>query len=216
MLLSRLLEIEKGVTAVIGSGGKTTLIETLARENQASKRVIITTTTHIRPPEGVPLLENARPFSDSLVCMGRKNEEGKLCCVPEGVEAMLPLADYIFVEADGSRRLPIKAHAAHEPCIPACANKTVLVVGASGFMRPIFEVVHRKEIFCALTGLKESDLVTPEALAAIICKEALSDLVFINQVEDDASLDFSKRLKRLLPLPVYAGALMKEEWQCLS
>ena len=54
MQLYERLGIPCGVTAVIGSGGKTTLLRTLSRELPGT--VILTTTTHILPFEGVPLL----------------------------------------------------------------------------------------------------------------------------------------------------------------
>ena len=67
------------------------------------------------------------------------------------------------MEADGSRQLPLKAHDAHEPVIPAVSRQVICVVGASGFGKPIRESVHRPEQFCALTGAAASDPVTPEA-----------------------------------------------------
>ncbi|MDO4543876.1 MAG: selenium cofactor biosynthesis protein YqeC [Clostridia bacterium] len=216
MRLCELLKIEKGVTSIIGSGGKTTLMLTLARELEKQGRVIVTTTTHIKAPEGIPLYDRLQPFFESCACFGRRNEEGKLSATEGGIEPMLPLADYILVEADGSKRLPIKAHASHEPVIPACTNKVILVVGASGFLQPVKRVVHRIEPFCSLTGLSEDELVTPEAVAEVIKKEALCDCVFINQVDNDEMRELAKLLCRRLDLPVYAGALNKEEWECLS
>ena len=54
MLLYEKLNIPRGVTAVIGSGGKTTLLRTLSRELPGT--VLLATTTHILPFEGVPLV----------------------------------------------------------------------------------------------------------------------------------------------------------------
>ena len=54
----------------------------------------------------------------------------------------------LLVEADGSRRLPLKAHAPHEPVIPKEAGCVLCVVGARGFDRPIRKAVHRPEQFC--------------------------------------------------------------------
>ena len=56
MELAKALDVRKGVTAIIGAGGKTTLLLALARELAQSARVIITTTTHIYPPPGLPCL----------------------------------------------------------------------------------------------------------------------------------------------------------------
>ena len=47
MNLSEALQIRPGVTAIIGGGGKTTLMERLAHELSGKARVIVCTTTHI-------------------------------------------------------------------------------------------------------------------------------------------------------------------------
>ena len=69
--------IRPGVTAIIGGGGKTTLMERLAQELSARARVIICTTTHILPEKTIPCLvsPSARAISDALaqsacVCVG--------------------------------------------------------------------------------------------------------------------------------------------------
>ena len=41
MALAELLNIQRGVTAITGSGGKTTLLYALARELSAEARVIV-------------------------------------------------------------------------------------------------------------------------------------------------------------------------------
>ncbi|MCR5684942.1 MAG: putative selenium-dependent hydroxylase accessory protein YqeC, partial [Lachnospiraceae bacterium] len=46
-MISELLEIKKGITAVIGSGGKTSLILRLADELKINGKVVFCTTTRI-------------------------------------------------------------------------------------------------------------------------------------------------------------------------
>ena len=58
--LCDLLEIPRGVTAVVGGGGKTSLINRLARELSESARVLRMTTTRIHPPDG-PVLYTPTP-----------------------------------------------------------------------------------------------------------------------------------------------------------
>ena len=58
MQIAPLLHVGRGVTAIIGGGGKTTLMETLAGELSKKGKVIITTTTHIcRPKQYETLLD---------------------------------------------------------------------------------------------------------------------------------------------------------------
>ena len=113
----------KGITAVIGSGGKTTLLRILAEE--LSGTVILTTSTHILPFAGIPLLvtddiEQVRRALalHRVICMGTPAAEGKLTAPSLPFSVLADAADYVIVEADGSKRLPLKAHASHEPVIP--------------------------------------------------------------------------------------------------
>ena len=53
--LASALKIEPGITAIIGSGGKSTLLKTLGLElMRAGGRVLLCTTTHMFPVAGVP------------------------------------------------------------------------------------------------------------------------------------------------------------------
>ena len=56
--LFELLNIHKGITAIIGGGGKTTLMLTLAKELAEFSTVIITTSTKILKPEDCETLLN--------------------------------------------------------------------------------------------------------------------------------------------------------------
>lgn len=200
-----LLNISPGVTAVIGSGGKTSLLRRLAAE--APGTVLLCTTTHIRPFAEYPLLTDAAAetvlqalTSERILCVGTPCENGKLTAPRLPMETLAALADYMLVEADGSRQMPLKAHAAHEPVIPACAERVICVAGASGFDRPIRACVHRPERFCALTGAAETDTVAPLLAAQAILAEGLCDTVFLNQV-DNAEL-----LGRVMPFLRTAAA----------
>ena len=58
MLCADLLQIEKGITALIGGGGKTTLLFTRGRERCARGTVLLCTTTHIVPPSHMCSIQN--------------------------------------------------------------------------------------------------------------------------------------------------------------
>lgn len=177
--ISDRLEIGNGLTAVIGSGGKTTLINHLASELAGS--VVVTTSTHIYPPEGMELYtgdssEELRGLlaAKRVVCAGRP-DGAKLTAPDISFEELKQLSDCVLTEADGSKGLPLKAHADYEPVIPACADRIILMTGASGFGRPASEAVHRYGLFTdALADrLSESGgIVTPEIYAAFVALEA--------------------------------------------
>lgn len=223
MELRQLLGVGPGITALIGSGGKTTAMYRLAGELQQSGTVICTTTTHIFPPEHLPVLED--PSGNAIaaalavtpcVCVGRPRAEGKLGPGTLSPAALAELADYVLVEADGSRGRPCKAHLDYEPVIPVGTRRTVLVVGAAGFGQPIREAVHRVERFCALAGSSPDERVTMALLSRVIRGEALGDVVLVNQVETAEALACARELAAQLEQSVVAGSLHGGEWLCVS
>ena len=222
MQLRTLLQIEPGVTAIIGGGGKTTLLYALGRECAQSARVIVCTTTHIFAPAQMPrVLSGSEEELQSalkkapLVCVGTKSEAGKLGAPAISFERLLRFADYIFVEADGSKHLPLKAHADHEPVIPKEANQTILVLGVSGLGKTIREAAHRPALYAEKLQVTEDTIVTPELAARLLEREALHTRVLINQVETEHDMALARALAEQLHCPVAAGALQKENVLCL-
>lgn len=216
MSLKELLGITPGVTCAIGSGGKTSLLSALANElrEDPSATVILTTSTHILPFPEMPCLNGEDPAAvavalneSQVICLGTPAENGKLSAPSIPFDQLALLATYVLVEADGSRRLPLKAHAAHEPVIPPEANQTVLVVGASGFNQPVDQVVHRPDIFCDLADCAPSDLATPRRVATVIAAERFSPKVLVNQVDTPQDADAARELASYMDVSVFAGSL---------
>lgn len=197
MKLAPLLKIEKGVTAIIGSGGKTTLLRTLSGELPG--RVLLCTSTHFQGYADLPTVLDPTAVdlrkalaAHPIVCAAGRSPTGKLvdCGLP--YETLADLADFVLVEADGSRQRPLKAHALHEPVIPPCTRQVICVVGLSGLHRPVSEVVHRPELFCPLVGCTPEDEATPERVARALVQEHLADTYFLNQAESGSDLQDAK------------------------
>ena len=221
MELDHALGIQQGVTAVIGGGGKTTLLRVLGeRLARRGYRVVLCATTKFFPFPGVETLNF--PTRDSLrralersglVAAGTPVPgTGKLTAPELSMEQMSALADYVLVEADGSAGRPMKAHAPHEPAIPPEANQTVLVAGAFGFGKPIAQAAHRPERYARLAGAALEAPITPELAAAVLRAEKLHQRVFVNQAETSRDLVQARKLGALLSCPVWAGALQKGDW----
>ena len=222
MKLSEALGIRPGVTAIIGGGGKTTLMECLAAELSAQARVIVCTTTHIYPEQTMPCLVSPTEAEvetelarTRCVCVGSVSESGKFSAPELPFRTLCAMADYVIVEADGSKRLPLKAHAAHEPVIPPEVNQTILVVGASGFGRPMRESVHRAPIAAQALGVSEDTVVTPELWAKFLKLEALHTRVLVNQTENAPEQRAARALAAGLSCPVCMAALQKGWITCL-
>lgn len=197
MKLAPLLKIEKGVTAIIGSGGKTTLLRTLSGELPG--RVLLCTSTHFQGYADLPAVLDPTAAdlrkalaAHPIVCAAGRSPTGKLVDCGLSYETLADLADFVLVEADGSRRRPLKAHALHEPVIPPCTRQVICVVGLSGLHRPVSEVVHRPELFCPLAGCTPEDEATPERVSRALVQEHLADTYFLNQAESGSALQDAK------------------------
>lgn len=218
--LRELLDIRPGVTSVIGSGGKTSLLARLAREVSHHGTVILCTTTRVFVPTDFPVFDPTAAELPELLkkhgalFLGAPAEAGKLQAPTLPIQSLAEAADYILVEADGAKRLPIKAHAAHEPVIPAEANNVICVVGCGGFEKPLAEVCHRPELFSKLTGCAPDAIVTPELAAQAAEAEGFADRYFLNQAEgrEDLARRFAAAVKR----PTVMGSLQEGWFACLS
>lgn len=244
--LSEALGIKKGVNAVIGSGGKSSLLKSLSLELSQKGSVLLTTSTHILPfshcenicfsdenvsisDENISILNENALISDEnvstlkekillpgedihseeealknskvllqrkvlslwnkskrpILCLGTLEKNGKLSPFPMPFSNLEQMADFVLVEADGSKRLPGKAHGRNEPEIPKESQRTVLVFGASALHKPISEVIHRVEIFQNFftPSLAPDTLLTKELLLQAFRKENLGDCLFVNQLD---------------------------------
>lgn len=237
--LSEALGIKKGVNAVIGSGGKSSLLKSLSLELSQKGSVLLTTSTHILPfshcenicfsdenvsisDENISILDinasildiNAPSYDEDnhsqeealknskvllqrkvlslwnkskspILCLGTLEKNGKLSPFPLPFSTLEQMADYVLVEADGSKRLPGKAHGQNEPQIPKESQRTILVFGASALHKPISDVIHRVEIFQNFftPTLTPDTLLTKELLLQAFRKENLGDCLFVNQLD---------------------------------
>lgn len=175
--------------ALVGGGGKTSAMFGLARSYAASgERVLAGTTTRILDPnegserEGrgfgrvltlgdidmTSALDAARAAGDEAV-VGSRIEDGKLYGIePKVLDRIAALFDLVIVEADGSRGLPIKAPAPHEPVLPLGCRAVVGVVGLDALGRPMDErTVHRPQLFGPLVGCAPGQAIGPEHVARL-------------------------------------------------
>lgn len=170
----------QGVVCLVGGGGKTTLLHELGKTLAAEGgRVLCTTSTKMAQPGpevGMPvaLVDDPRELrmpQEGLLLAARPGPGGKVHGYsPEELDRLNErgFADWILVEADGAARRPLKAPAPYEPVVPSRTRATVAVVGLDALAHPFSpEHVFRIEQAAALTGLKEGDAVTPEAVAVL-------------------------------------------------
>lgn len=169
--------------SIVGAGGKTTLMMSLAKYYALmGLRVLITTTTHIFIPEAKDVdycivldeynRHQLKGVKGKIFCASYGMQEDKLKGIsPQWVDDLFSsdAFDVVLVEADGSKRKPIKAPAEHEPVIPSLSTHVVGIIGMDAWGQPATEIyVHRLNHFLAITGLKEGQVISSEAYEKLI------------------------------------------------
>ena len=193
MKLHEALGISSGdVVAFVGAGGKSGAILTVCEGLlQAGMKVLVAPTTKMLLGEADrigPLVasedadglqkkaENALSEAPAVVAgsgMISKNRVGGVD--PAWIGGLASLADVVLVEADGSRRRPIKGTADHEPALPTAATLVVALANVQALGKPVDdEHVHRPEVFSELTGIGQGQSITPGAFATAIARGSLA------------------------------------------
>ena len=223
---------EHAVISVTGAGGKTSLIFAWARELAAAgKKVAVTTTTRMYRP-GVTAgtvfidtfparIDEALKKNDIVIAATPDPDRpDKVMAPPAGVlDSLRDTADVVLIEADGSRRMPLKWPAPWEPVVPEYTDYTVCVAGLSALGKDPSEVIYRYEY---IPERLKRDKVDMNLMHAMLSsrdggqKGARGDFrVFMNQVDDDLDrLAAAYRLQQIfavLGIQSAWGSLKSEE-----
>ncbi len=170
--------------AIVGGGGTSTILLTLGREAHGStKRVVLTTTTHLGSDQVTdPVVWSPDPFTVDaalepghplFVVTARAGHKVKGITAVDADRLVAGTGlDWLIVEADGARRMPFKAPAPHEPPIPRSASTVVVVVGIDAVGRPAEEVAHRPEIVAELTGTPPTVPLSVGDIGTVLLSEA--------------------------------------------
>ncbi|HYU71044.1 MAG TPA: selenium cofactor biosynthesis protein YqeC [Ktedonobacteraceae bacterium] len=191
-VLSDLLDLPlHPLISIVGAGGKTTTMYTLASElAQHGNRVITTTTTNIcfpkqdetdtlivatETPALLKMVSAAWKQHHRVTVAGRAIGSGKIAGLqPDQPYELLMKsgADVVIVEADGARHKMIKAPAEHEPVVPPQTNVALLMMSAEAINQPLSgEIAHRPERVAAVLGINQGDLLTPALVARLMMSE---------------------------------------------
>lgn len=233
-----ILKNNPDTVALIGSGGKTTMMRTLARENRKDKRVLLSNTINMeRIPEEEMDFIDYEFREDYSLCADSPagvhllayeiEPDNTLRGLPlEVLEKQMPCFDLNIVECDESRQRPIKAWRPNEPVLPYTTDITlgILDITALG-LRISVETVHNLDVYCDFTGKKVGDIITRDDIKRLILdpdqmfRAAMGErILFINKVENSILEEYSTILAREIaraanaPDTIIIGSLKDEHY----
>jgi len=178
--------------ALVGGGGKTTLLRSLAEELSATgSRVVATTTTKVSQEEArdspflvwcsssrEECLQSVRKAvrQHGWIFVGKRPlETHKVEGIPPETATALfrdPVIDHVIVEADGASGRPVKAPAEHEPVIPDSATLTIALMGLEAVGKALGpDIAFRLEQIQEITGLQLGAALSIEMLAKLFGRE---------------------------------------------
>lgn len=205
---------KKEIISFVGGGGKTTTLFTLAEElKNSGKKVLITTTTNIIVPDedqfNYLFLEDIKDNKinpSTITILGGKIIEGKLKGLDQrSLEKIVEknLFDFVLIEADGAKRMPIKAPNSSEPVFIDSNTKTIGLIGLDALDKTITETSHRQELLSALLEKNSSDIIGIEDITKLVLhKNGLfkgsigENILILNKAMDEKIIGKAKLIRR--------------------
>ncbi len=204
------IDPDKRIIALAGGGGKTTSLYALAGESaKAGRRTVIMTTTHIGIPKKayVDFYTTADPecFKTSwskgrVVAVGKIGEDGRVIEPDERIYSIiLREADAIYIEADGSKCLPLKYPDHYEPALPGTYDQVVVICGLSALDKPFDESCHRAELARKMIGITNY-LVDESVMAKVLLSGygKYNPIVVLNQADTEELKSRGQNIAELL------------------
>lgn len=240
MELNKILDLEVGsIVSIVGAGGKSTLMYTLAKELRKEYRCLVTTTTKIYVPNkeqfdfmavGTEEFKKIRHNGNNGIYVygSLVSEENKLIGV--NLKELEDLCfQYVLVEADGSKRKPIKGWNDTEPVICKSTTHTIGIISIEAMGNKINkDNVHRVKEFLSITNTTENETISEANMVSMIFdakglfkSSQGKKILFINKVESkeqwckaEKLIDsIKKRNSEVFLLDkIIAGSLFKKEY----
>lgn len=168
--LEEIFNINKGdVVSIVGSGGKTSLLFKLAEELKNKYRVLVSTSAKILMPSddcydylylNLNSYLNNKPSNSvgiTVISKDINKKTNKLIGIDDkDLDVLIKDFDVVLLEADGSKKLPIKGWKNHEPPVLKKTTKTIGVMPANLINKKISkEFIYGFDEFNILTDNSE-------------------------------------------------------------
>jgi len=226
--------------ALIGGGGKTSLLFQLGKEfvNQY-KKVLLTTITKSGPSKNIPMTLSGSNGNISLLQLFKSQNPVYLLREQirgdkyQGIsavqlESFLPDADVTLFECDGSRNLPLKAHSEWDPVVPGFATHVIIVIGADVINTKLKDrKVHRPEIFKSLWSIDDATVIDIELITEVVTSQkgylskipsSIPTIYFVNKADayPENACSLGESISLNTSSSVYIGSVKKTWWELIS
>lgn len=195
------------------------------------KVIITTTTHMFMPSNNVVLTGKREDiikllYSENMITVGRLDDEKnvkiernqlknentfgnieeeslmKISGLPERMAtSLIELADFVLVEADGAKRLPLKIPASYEPVILKGSNIVVGVCGIDAIGKSIKETCHRANLVSKFLNADEEHIINESDIAKILLSDkgqrknvSCDYKVIINKVDNKERFEIGKNI----------------------
>ena len=108
----------------------------------------------------------------NLITVGIKDRDDKISSLGEEIAiTLIELCDFLLIEADGSKMLPLKAPASHEPVILKNTTMIVGIAGIDSLSKSIKDICHRPQHVCDILGKNQCDKISEKDIATLLSSE---------------------------------------------
>ncbi len=237
MMLHEILKLNKYFNvALVGAGGKTTLINRLTESLRKKKKILVSsTTTFIKP--GITTYD----FMDYayhkdydigvidrpgiyIIGKGKSIDDLVIGLETHDIENIANKFDHSIIECDFSNGRPLKGFRDHEPRIPSTTDITIGVLDIQSLGLVVNSAnIHHLDKYLELTGSDIGSLVTIGHLTTIVNHEMAlfknavgKKVLYINKVEKEMDEALALNLFETLDLTkidmVIEGSLIENRY----
>ncbi len=222
------------IVAIVGSGGKATLMYQLAAETVIKGLTVVTTsTTHLHPPtsnqtgglyvtselsDWPTLVKGDLKQKRHITVLGSRPRPDKF----KGLSAKelkrlreVSNPDITLIKADGARTRLFKAPSHNEPVIASGTTLGVIVVSLRSIGLTLdSRYVHRPEMVSLFSGIELNSLITPQVIAKVVSHpkayldsfpQSVPLLLYLSCANDKESHKWAGQIVNEIPKLVFSG-----------
>lgn len=199
---------ELPIVSVVGAGGKTTVIKRLAKEYV---RAAITTTTHMY--KEARLANSAEEVSSAKGIVWFGTDEGEKISMSPFIDDVHDIP--LIIEADGSKHMPFKIPAEHEPAVYFRSTAVIGMLGLDAVGMTVEEAAFRPMEAARFLGSDTKHIISCADMAAVILSKngLMKNLrgeyfVLLTKAEGALRMEYAREIaRRCENIRIYAVSL---------